>query len=47
MKQYLNREQIEHYQYMLKEFFGNLVELEEAQQRFDRAWPLMSNGISN
>ena len=39
MKQYLSREQIEHYQYMLKEFFGNLVELEEAQQRFDRAWP--------
>ena len=39
MKQYLNREQIEHYQYMLEKVFGNLKELEEAQQSFDRAWP--------
>ena len=38
MKQYLNRTQIEHYQFMLKEF-GNLVELEKAQADFDRAWP--------
>jgi len=39
VKQYLTREQIEHYQYMLEEFFGNLKELEEAQRSFDRAWP--------
>lgn len=39
MKQYLTREQIEHYQYMLEEFFGNLKELKEAQQSFNRAWP--------
>lgn len=38
MKQYLNRNQINHYRFMLQEF-GSLIELEKAQEDFDKAWP--------
>lgn len=38
MKQYLSAEQLEKYQFTLFEF-GNLSELDEIAERFDRAWP--------
>ena len=38
MKHYLDESQIAKYRFILNEF-ANLIEIEEIQKRFDKAWP--------